>query len=115
MSENIQIGSIRMEFLRSNHDTSGSLDLMRMTVPPAGKMPVAHYHRDWDETVYGLEGTITFKVDGVEHAVRPGDTLFIKRGIVHNFDNRSGADATCLAALTPGVLGPEYFREMAAF
>jgi quercetin dioxygenase-like cupin family protein len=77
-------------------------------------MPVAHYHRDWDETVYGLEGTITFKVDGVEHAVRPGDTLFIKRAIVHNFDNRRGADATCLAALTPGVLGPEYFREMAA-
>jgi quercetin dioxygenase-like cupin family protein len=77
-------------------------------------MPVAHCHRNWDETVYGLEGTITFKVDGAEHAVGPGDTLFIKRGIVHGFDNRSGADVTCLVALTPGVLGPEYFRELAA-
>ena len=56
MSENIQVGSIRMEFLRSKHVTAGSLDLMR--IPPAGQMPVAHYHRNWDETVYGLEGTI---------------------------------------------------------
>lgn len=114
MPEHIQIGGLSLEFLRSKHDTAGSLDLMRMTVPPAGQMPVAHHHRDWDETVYGLEGTITFTVDGAVHAVRPGDALFIKRGVVHGFDNRSGADATCLAALTPGVLGPEYFRELAA-
>jgi quercetin dioxygenase-like cupin family protein len=114
MSENIQVGSIRMEFLRSKHDTAGSLDLMRMTVPPAGQMPVSHYHRNWDETVHGLEGTITFTVDGADYAVEPADALFIKRGIVHGFDNHSGADATCLIALTPGVLGPEYFRELAA-
>jgi quercetin dioxygenase-like cupin family protein len=114
MSERIQIGGLSIDFLRSKHDTAGSLDLMRMTVPPAGQMPVAHYHRDWDETVYGLEGTLTFRVDGAEHAVGPGDTLLIKRGVVHGFENRSDADATCLAVLTPGVLGPEYFRELAA-
>jgi quercetin dioxygenase-like cupin family protein len=114
MSEHIRIGGLSLEFLRSKHDTAGSLDLMRMTVPPAGRMPVAHHHRDWDETVYGLVGTVTFTVDGAVHAVGPGDTLFIKRGVVHGFDNRSGADATCLAVLTPGVLGPEYFRELAA-
>jgi len=114
VSERIQIGGLKLEFLRSKHDTAGSLDLMRMTVPPTGRVPVAHYHRDWDETVYGLEGTLTFTVDGAAHRVGPGDTLFIKRGVVHGFDNRSGADATCLAALTPGVLGPEYFRELAA-
>lgn len=114
MPEHIQIGDLGLEFLQSKHDTAGSLDMMRMTVPPTGRMPVAHHHRDWDETVYGLEGTITFTVDGTPRAVGPGDTLFIKRGVVHGFDNRSGADATCLSVLTPGVLGPEYFRELAA-
>src|ERR1700680_1611501 len=101
MSENIQIGSIRMEFLRSKHDTSGSLDLMRMTVPPSGRMPVAHYHRDWDETVYGLSGTITFTVAGTPCPIGPGAHLFIPRGVVHGFDNRSGATTTCLVVLTP--------------
>ena len=113
MTETIQIGSLRMEFLRTKHDTAGSLDMFRMTVPARGQMPVPHHHRDWDETAYGLEGTVTFTVDGKPHPIGPGDTLFIPRGVVHGFDNRSGADAVCLGVLTPGVLGPEYFRELA--
>jgi hypothetical protein len=40
--------------------------------------------------------------------------LFIYRGVVHRFDNDHGVDAKMLAIATPGVLGPEYFREMAA-
>ena len=43
-----------------------------------------------------------------------GAAIFIKRGIVHGFDNRSDAPAKCLCALTPGVLGLAYFREVAA-
>ncbi|HYZ62494.1 MAG TPA: cupin domain-containing protein, partial [Acetobacteraceae bacterium] len=96
MTEVIRIGPLRLEFLQSKHDTSGGLDMFRMVVPPSGQMPVPHYHRDWDETVYGLEGTLTFTVDGEPHAIGPGDTLFIPRGRVHGFDNRGAADAICL-------------------
>ena len=113
MPEVIRIGPLELRFLRSKHETGGSLDVFEMTVPPEGQMPVAHYHRDWDETVYGLTGTVTFTVDGEAHNIGPGDVLFIPRGVVHGFDNRSGATATCLGVLTPGVLGPEYFRELA--
>lgn len=113
MTEIIAIGPLRLEFLRSKHDTGGGLDMFRMHVPPTGQMPVPHHHRDWDETVYGLEGALTFTVAGQAHTVGPGDTLFIPRGQVHGFDNRSGAQAVCLGVLTPGVLGPEYFRELA--
>jgi quercetin dioxygenase-like cupin family protein len=111
--EIIRIGPLELRFLRSKHDTAGSLDMFEMTVPPSARMPVAHYHRDWDETVYGLTGTVTFTVDGSVHEVGPGGSLFIPRGVVHSFDNHSGAIATCLSVLTPGVLGPEYFREVA--
>jgi len=114
MAETIQVGSLVLHFLRDKHETEGSLDLFEMVVPPNGQMPVAHYHQDWDETVYGLEGTLNLTVDGSTHDIGPGDTLFIRRGIVHGFDNRSGAPAKVLGALTPGVLGPEYFRELAA-
>jgi hypothetical protein len=50
MPETIRLGSIELRFLRDKHDT-GSLDLFEMDVLPEGRMPVAHYHRDWDETV----------------------------------------------------------------
>lgn len=114
MAETIQIGPLVLTFLRDKHETGGSLDLFEMVVPADGQMPVAHYHQDWDETVFGLEGTIHFTMDGSTHDVGPGDTLFIRRGIVHGFNNRSGAPAKVLSVLTPGILGPEYFRELAA-
>jgi quercetin dioxygenase-like cupin family protein len=114
MPEVIRIGSVELRFLRSKHETAGSLDMFEMTCLPNARMPVPHYHRDWDETIYGLSGVLTFTVDGKDLDVGPGDTVFIARGVVHGFDNRSAAAARCLCVLTPGVLGPEFFREMAA-
>ncbi|WP_375461464.1 cupin domain-containing protein [uncultured Enterovirga sp.] len=114
MTEVIRIGGLELRFLRSKHETGGSLDLFEMTVPPTGRMPVPHHHRDWEETVYGLSGRLGFTVDGERREIGPGDTLFIPRGVVHGFANDSGEPATCLTILTPGVLGPEYFRELAA-
>ena len=35
-------------------------------------------------------------------------------GVVHSFRNDSQAATKCLCVLTPGVLGPDYFRELAA-
>ena len=32
---------------------------------------------------------------------------------MHRFDNHADADATALAIVTPGVLGPDYFHELA--
>ncbi|MGI4799116.1 MAG: cupin domain-containing protein [Janthinobacterium lividum] len=114
MTEIIQIGPITLRFLRSKDDTAGSLDMFEMDVAWQGRMPVPHYHRNWDETVYGLRGTLMFDIDGKAMTLDPGDTLFIPRGTVHGFENRSGTLATCLCVLTPGVLGPQYFREFSA-
>lgn len=114
MAETIQVGPLILNFLHDKHETAGSLDMFEMIVPPDGQMPVAHYHQNWDEAIYGVEGTVSFTVDGSPQAIGPGETLFIPRGVVHGFDNRSGAIAKCLGILTPGVLGPEYFRELAS-
>jgi len=112
--EIIEFGSLQLRFLRDKHDTAGSLDMFELVLQPEGRMPVPHYHESWEETVYGIDGTVTYTVEGQDHDVGPGDSLFIPRGQVHGFTNRSGAVARCLCILTPGVLGPEYFRELAA-
>src|ERR1700730_3317775 len=114
MPETIKMGALTLNFLQSKDETGGSLDMFEMIVQPNARMPVPHYHESWDETVYVLSGTMTFRVDGKDTDIAPGQTVFIKRGIVHSFTNNSGAPATCLATLTPGVLGPGYFREIAA-
>jgi hypothetical protein len=40
--------------------------------------------------------------------------LCIPRGAVHQFANLGELDAKALAIVTPGILVPDYFREVAA-
>jgi quercetin dioxygenase-like cupin family protein len=114
MPEVIRVGGLELRFLRSKEDTDGSLDMFEMTVQPNARMPVPHYHETWDETIYGLAGVTTWRIDGQDVGVGSGQTVFIKRGIVHGFRNDTQEPATCLCVLSPGVLGPAYFRELAA-
>jgi uncharacterized cupin superfamily protein len=55
----------------------------------------------------------TWTVDGDAHEVGPGDSICIRRGQVHGFENRGSADVKFLAIATPGVFGPGYFRDVA--
>jgi quercetin dioxygenase-like cupin family protein len=114
MPETVRFKDLELRFLQSREDTDGSLDVFEMTVEPNARVPVPHYHKNWDETVYGLAGVTTWRVDGHDIKVGPGQTVFIKRGVVHGFRNDAQQAATCLCILSPGVLGPAYFREMAA-
>lgn len=111
--ETIDLGALKLRFLQSKDTTDGSIDMFEMTAQPNARMPIPHYHDRWDETVYGLTGTTTFRVDGKDIDVGPGETVFIKRGIVHSFTNRTAEPATCLCTLSPGVLGPQYFKDIA--
>jgi quercetin dioxygenase-like cupin family protein len=113
MVEVIGMGGLELRFLQSRETTGAEIDLFEMVVQPAARMPVPHYHESWDETVYGLAGTCTWTVDGADVPLGPGESLFIRRGVVHGFRNDSGAPARCLCLLSPGALGPAYFREMA--
>ena len=114
MPETIKMGALTLNFLQSKDETGGSLDMFEMIVQPNARMPVPHYHESWDEIIYGLTGTTTWSIDGRDIDVASGQSVFIKRGVVHGFTNRTAAPASCLCTLTPGVLGPSYFKEMAA-
>jgi quercetin dioxygenase-like cupin family protein len=88
--------------------------MFEFDVAAGAKVPTAHSHDAYEETIYGLEGVLTFTVDGRKTDIGPGEVLCIARGAVHRFDNFSSADTKMLAVVTPGVLGPDYFRQIAA-
>ena len=112
MPEIINFGGLQLKFLQTKDDTAGSLDMFEMTLQPNARMPIPHYHDRWDETIYGLTGVSTWRIDGKEFDLAPGETVFIKRGVVHGFTNRTTEAASCLCTLSPGVLGPQYFRDI---
>ena len=113
-SEEIRIGELAIRFLLEGKDTGGALAMFEFEVATGGKVPAAHSHDAYEETAYGLQGLMTFTVEGKREEIGPGEVLSIPRGAVHRFENLHPETAKCLAILTPGILGPEYFREIAA-
>ncbi len=111
-AEVIQVGQIQVRFRLEKEQTGGSLTMFEFRVPPRARVPVPHYHEAFDEMAYGLEGVLTFTIDGQKTELKPGDVAFIPRGTVHGFENLGEAEALVLSAITPGILGPEYFREI---
>jgi quercetin dioxygenase-like cupin family protein len=114
MSDEIRLGQIAVRFLLEGEASGGSVAVFEFDVPAGARVPAAHSHDAYDETIYGLEGVLTWTVDGEQTDVGPGEVLFIPRGVVHRFDNDHSVDAKMLAIVSPGILSPEYFREMAA-
>jgi quercetin dioxygenase-like cupin family protein len=112
--ETIRVGQIEIRFLLESKDSHGQLAMFEFTVPAGAKVPVPHSHERYDETIYGLAGVLTFTVNGQPVDLAAGDTCFIPRGVVHGFNNLKPSNAKALAVVTPALIGPEFFREMAA-
>jgi quercetin dioxygenase-like cupin family protein len=112
--EEIKLGQLTIRFLVEGKDSGGSVSVFELTVPSGARVPVAHSHDAYEETIYGLQGTVTFTLAGHPIEIGPSQALCIPRGVVHRFDNHSSAEAKGIAILTPGILGPDYFHEIAA-
>ena len=112
--DEIRLGGIAVRYLVEGHESNGTVAMFEFDVEPGGKVPGAHSHDGYEETAYGLEGTLTFTVASNQVELGPGQTLVIPRGAVHRFDNLGATPTRVLAVITPGILGPDFFREIAA-
>jgi quercetin dioxygenase-like cupin family protein len=111
-TEMIQVGALGVRFLVEAADSNGSASVFECFVPANSRMPAPHSHDAFEETIYGLEGTTTWTIEGRKVEIAPGEALCIRRGSVHGFDNNGTEDAKFLAISTPGVMTPAYFREI---
>ena len=112
--DEIKVGEVTIRFLVESEDSNGSVTVFEAGVPAGARVPAAHSHDAYEETIVGVEGVLTWTLDGIANEVGPGDVLLIPRGVVHHFVNGGDNDALALAFVTPGLLGPDYFREVAA-
>ena len=112
--ETIEIGPLGIRFLLTGDDSNGSVSVFEFLVPARQKLAApAHMNDAYEEILYGIEGVLTWTVDGTPIAVGPGQALCIPRGAVHRFDNLGSEDVRQLAVITPAIMGPAYFREAA--
>jgi quercetin dioxygenase-like cupin family protein len=112
--EHIRIGPLGVRFLLTGDDSSGSVSVFEVLVPAGQRLAApAHKNDAYEEILYGIEGVLTWTVDGTPIEVGPGQALCIPRGAAHRFDNLGNEDAKQLAVISPAIMGPAYFREAA--
>ena len=104
--------ALSIRFLLTGDQSNGSVASFELMVRAGQRLPApAHSHDHYEETIYGIDGTLTWTVNGQAIDVGPGQILCIPRGAVHRFDNNSTRDVRALCVITPAALGPSYFRE----
>ena len=113
--QDIRFGPLVIRFLVNGDKSNRSVAVFELTVPAMEKLQApAHSHDHYEETIYGVDGVLTWTVDGTPVDVASGQALCIPRGAVHRFDNNGSVDAKVLCVVSPAEIGPEYFLEVKA-
>jgi mannose-6-phosphate isomerase-like protein (cupin superfamily) len=89
-------------------DTGGRLAFFEATVPPnAGPPP--HVHRREDEFYYVLAGELDVFEDEECLTATPGSFIFVPRGTVHYFRNRTTNPVRMTVGITPAGFEEFFF------
>ena len=114
-SEEIRIGQLAIRFLVEGEETGGALAVFEFDVPAGAKVPIAAQPRRLRGDDLRTRGRPDLDGRGRRRPTSgPARRSVIPRGAVHHFENTGEVDATALAIVTPGILGPAYFRDVAA-
>lgn len=87
---------------RPQNTESAQLAILDVTITP-GMGHNFHRHPDQEEMIYVLEGEIEQWIEKEKQILKPGDAVFIKKGIVHASFQRGEHPAHLLAILSPSV------------
>jgi mannose-6-phosphate isomerase-like protein (cupin superfamily) len=112
MAATFQIGDMSLTFHLTRHETGGAMDLYELILPVGSRSFVPHFHREYEETIIGVDGISHWVLDGEHIEIGPGEKLVIQRGVVHCVLNLHQTPARMMCLTTPGMLGPEYFRDL---
>ena len=96
----------------SAEDSEDTLAFFHLVAPPMTGPPL-HVHTREDELFYVLEGELVFELDGERHTARAGDTVYLRRGVAHTYQNFTKSNARLLIATVPGMFS-RFFMEWSA-
>lgn len=71
---------------------------------PHGMSPPLHVHRNEDEVLHILAGSVRIRIDGVESVAHAGQTVIAPKGVPHSFRVESPEGARCLTITSGGDL-----------
>jgi quercetin dioxygenase-like cupin family protein len=103
-------GYVRNILSQATTGGTANLSIGTQTVAP-GCFIREHTHADNEEIIHVLDGRGTARIDGVEHPIQRGSTVYIGRNRKHHFLNPYREPMTFLWIMTPGGLD-RFFAEI---
>jgi quercetin dioxygenase-like cupin family protein len=97
--------------VRLTGDETGGAFCLLEDHPAPGFRPLAHIHRNEDETVYIVEGDFVLTTDEGEIELERGSLVRVPRGTAHAFANRGRATGRRLVMFTPAGI-ERFFLEV---
>lgn len=95
------MGRISSVFKADREETAGRYSISEWWLEPHTGGPGAHRH-DEDDVFFVLEGTMSVLVGERWIDAAPGSFVLVPGGVVHDFENRTGARAGVLNLSVPG-------------
>jgi mannose-6-phosphate isomerase-like protein (cupin superfamily) len=105
--ERLQFGDVKILIRVSTPDICVLEELPPMVDTPR------HVHEREDELFVSLEGDHVIELDGEEHRIAPGESVFAPRGVPHSQRRVVPGEGRLLVVTTPGAFAG-FFRELAA-
>jgi quercetin dioxygenase-like cupin family protein len=102
----------RLVFKQSSADTDGESVLFECFVQPSGFVAAAHVHPFQQERFQVIEGSVTFKLDGRELTVAPGEAIYVPAGMSHQFWNAGDEEARFACEVRPALQFEELIETM---
>jgi quercetin dioxygenase-like cupin family protein len=92
----------RAIILEGTDDTAGERIVVELLVEPGGAVIGEHVHPAIEETFEVLEGTMGFRIDGVEQESGPGKVVTAKPGVWHDWWNAGEDQLRAKVTISPG-------------
>ena len=108
----ITIGGIEIRYLLDGTVSGAASGMFEVTVQPGERVPPAHSHSNNEAIIYCLEGTQRVWLGNEVRDLKPGQSGYSPRGVVHAFSNPHDRAARALVILSPDI-GAQYFRDVA--
>ena len=97
----LSLGGHLYRFCAKGEDTGGAYALYEANLLPRDIGLLLHIHRDEDIAFYIVEGRFTFSLEENEFKAKPGDFVFLPRGLKHWLRNDSDGIGKMLIISSP--------------
>lgn len=97
----MEVSGLWLGLLARSQDTGGRLTVFSYRAPAGFPGPPLHVHRDLDEALLVLEGTLTVRLGGEDRQVGAGGFVWMPREVPHAFANTGEEPARFLGLVTP--------------